>query len=506
MKNIFCLVCLQFLLISALQATENKIIIDYGQNLDSLVSYDKNGKFISKTLYFFEQDLLKQATIETDKNISIYKYIQEQDYYQEEIIAAEKSNSAGTATINSWKKTTEQDPDKTAEYNYIWQNNSWKKSNGTISFYTENLLTRFEEVENDDDEWQTSKWIDYLYYTSAENVSFAGKLKEVHSFADGKTTSSKTTYQYTLVGGVVCLLSEIVYTVDNSKKFQKCMSAAYTYPSNNQDNVVCVISYFDPDTQNLIGKDQYTISTQSGLLSSHKTELFNATNQPIQLRENIYIYSNNNQTVEEKNSISDLLAKKTKIQQSRFSTILDNNKPINVSTEILSDNNWIKEEELAILYNSDEKLIQKEVRKYTSSDNISIPIYKTEWNFNSNSGADTYTSYIYDESLSLMVKDWSFVVFYPGDGNNIKLIETNPKEIFSIYPNPASEYIFISGNIDFNSPIQYSIYNLTGRLEKKGTVYSSEDRILVTDLAPGNYVLRFLKDGKYTSCVFVKHT
>ena len=105
MKTTFCIVCFQILLISALQATENKIIVNYGQNLDSLVSYDKNEKFISKTLYFFEQDFLKQTSIETDKDISTYKYIQEPDYYHEEIIVAEKT--AGNATINNRKKITD---------------------------------------------------------------------------------------------------------------------------------------------------------------------------------------------------------------------------------------------------------------------------------------------------------------------------------------------------------------------------------------------------------------
>ncbi len=500
MKKICFIACFQSLLLFTLQAAGDKIIVDYGQELDSIVSYDKQDNFVSKTRYFFDQDLLKSMTVETSHGVYTYNYTQKQDNVIEEIIFGEK-NAIGSIN-NQTKKTLERSPEKTAEYNYIWQNDAWKDLDGSVMNYSNGLVTRYEGLEGSGSGWIVSNHIDYTYYTTADNPLLAGKLKEIHSFADEKDESSKTTYSYNIIGGFAYLQSEMVYAVDDAGVFQKCMSTEYSYPSNNQENVTCIISYFDPESQKLVGKENHALSGQSGVLDTYQIQMFDSVNTHVKTSKYDYSYLNGKQTVEEMNTISDLLAKGLKQEQTRYSSVSSGGS-VNLAKEVYSGEKWVKDEESSVLYNDKGDLVNKEIRKYIS-ESTSVPVYKTEWNYDPNAGIDTYVVYVYDESLSRVVKGWSFSVFYPGNPDGIEKINIKTKETLSIYPNPASENIFVTGSDSFDEPVQYAIYNLTGKLLKKGIVYSSQEAISVTELTPGNYLLRLGKENKFASCVFIK--
>ncbi|MCL2650092.1 MAG: T9SS type A sorting domain-containing protein [Candidatus Azobacteroides sp.] len=508
MKRFSYFLCLQFLSVFASYAVNDTLVVKYGQDLDSIVSYNKQGEVVSKYYYSFDSDHLSSATIEADNGIYVYQYTYAPDSYIEDVIFSEKAPSSGDLVYQT-RKTIERNADENTEYNYVWQNNSWQKLNGSIAVYTNNMLSQLEDVEGLGDNWIVTKQINYLYYNSSESIPFAGKLKEIHSFSDGVNESAKIEYRYLLINNDICLQSETVYSVDNAGNFQKCMSTEYSYPSNDQENVISTISYFEPETQELIGKEIHTLSRQTDLLNSYQFQAFDASNKMVESRNNSYSYLNNKQTVEETNSITDLTNSSTQVQQTRFSTnLLDGNKPESVVQEILSGNNWVKEEELLTSYNDKGDPIRKDLKRYTGLTQTPVLVYRTEWNYKPGAGVDTYTTYSYDEATSQTVKSWSFAVFYPGDGSidppdALKKVEKSSR--LSIYPNPASENIFVAvEGQEFNPPVQYSIYSLTGKLQQKGVIYTLQDGISVTMLASGNYVLRLTKDGTHSSCVFVK--
>jgi hypothetical protein len=224
--------------------------------------------------------------------------------------------------------------------------------------------------------------------------------------------------------------------------------------------------------------------------------------------ENTYSYLNNKQTVEETNSTISMSGD-TQIRQIRFSTSLSGDKPESVVQEYLSGDNWVKKEEFVTSYNAEGNPLREELKKYTELTQTPVTVYKTEWQYKPGAGVDTYTTYAYDESISQTVKSWSFAVFYPGDGSTgpegLEKTELNKKSQLFVYPNPAYENIFISEeNQESGSPVQYAIYSMTGRLQKKGVINTPQEEISVSTLASGNYVLRLTKDGIHSSCVFVK--
>ena len=488
----------------ALQATENKLVLKYGQDLYMVAAYDKNDKLFSETRFTFEEDLLKSAIVTTATEIHTYNYTQEADNNIEEYIFAEKDSGTGIST-NQTRKIIEQSPDKNAEYNYIWKNNSWLKLNGTIYSYSNKMQTSFEEVKGIDNEWDVIRRVEYFYYTAKENAMLAGKLKKVHSFVN-EEISSKTDYSYILINDAICLQSETVYGVNSVGSFQKCMQTDYAYPSNNQDHVVLEISYYDLATNALVGRDKHTSLKKSGTQDAYQIQVFDGKNIPVRLIKKDYSYQNNNYTVEEKSSVSDLLVAGTENVHSRLSTTFTGNNPVRAMQEIFSEEKWNKKEELLAAYNSEGYLIKKEAIKYSAADAAGISMYKTEWTYDPAAKVDRFTTYAYDELSSQMIKVWSFAVSYGDTYPTIdnKSTEIKPKNSFFIYPNPASENIYISENFDFSSPIQYFIYNLTGKLQKKGFVYSSQEAISVAELPAGNYVFRLAKDGEYASCVFIK--
>ena len=501
-------ICFQFLSVFALCAN-NTLVLKYGQDLDSIVSYNGQGEAVSKFRYFFDSDKLSSATIDSDKGRYNYQYTYTQDNYLEDIIFSEKLSSE--IFENKTRKTISQNTNQHTEYNYIWKNNSWEKAHGVVATYTNNLLSQVEDVKGVDNEWIVTKQMKYSYYNSSESVPFAGKLKEVYSFADGKKESAKIEYRYTLIRNEVCLQSETVYAINDAGVSQKCMSTEYSYPSNNQEIVLSNTSYFEPETQNLIGKEKHTLSRKPETLDMHRFEVFDASNKLTESRESMYFYKNNNLVAEEKISIAKF-PNTTGIhtQQTRFSTNLSEDKPVSVTQEFLSDDQWLKKEELLFTYDTESNsLRKKELKKHTELTRNPVWVYVTEWRYKPGAGIDSYTTYYHDAATSDFKKAWSFSVFYPGDGSTdpegLKKIESDKKSQISIYPNPASENIFISGeNQESDFPIQYVIYNLAGKLQKKGIIYTPQDGISVTMLATGNYVLRLTKDGQHSSCVFVK--
>ena len=75
---------------------------------------------------------------------------------------------------------------------------------------------------------------------------------------------------------------------------------------------------------------------------------------------------------------------------------------------------------------------------------------------------------------------------------------------FSIYPNPASEVLFVDGGTQNGSPMNISIYNITGNLVLQKTLYGNFTAPLdVSELRPGIYIFRIQQGGYMDSKKFL---
>ena len=79
-------------------------------------------------------------------------------------------------------------------------------------------------------------------------------------------------------------------------------------------------------------------------------------------------------------------------------------------------------------------------------------------------------------------------------------IEDNTLELdVFIYPNPTDDYLFIEGN---KNPISISIYNLLGA---EVIAKSAGDKINVSELSKGVYIIRISDGINQTDKKFIKH-
>lgn len=82
--------------------------------------------------------------------------------------------------------------------------------------------------------------------------------------------------------------------------------------------------------------------------------------------------------------------------------------------------------------------------------------------------------------------------------SNIGLFENNIE--LDIYPNPTTDVLNIKGSDSFNTT-EFKIFNLNGQLVKSG-VY--DNKIYVSDLSTGVYLLHLVVDGKPLTNKFIK--
>jgi hypothetical protein len=66
------------------------------------------------------------------------------------------------------------------------------------------------------------------------------------------------------------------------------------------------------------------------------------------------------------------------------------------------------------------------------------------------------------------------------------------KQSFSVYPNPAKNYIQIASV--FTENIDYIVYHSSGKIMKEAKAINANAKIDISDLAPGYYILR-ITDG-----------
>lgn len=72
----------------------------------------------------------------------------------------------------------------------------------------------------------------------------------------------------------------------------------------------------------------------------------------------------------------------------------------------------------------------------------------------------------------------------------------------AVYPNPATNTLVLTGNLNRNLPIKYTIVNLLGEAVKTG--YVTSNKIQIESLLPGVYILKLENDQVFKNIRFVK--
>lgn len=74
------------------------------------------------------------------------------------------------------------------------------------------------------------------------------------------------------------------------------------------------------------------------------------------------------------------------------------------------------------------------------------------------------------------------------------------KEVVNVYPNPATDKIYI----DYGQPIRVAVYNMAGVLVKSKMIHSKHEYISVDDLQSGVYLIRSQNDNTFVKKIIKK--
>jgi len=76
-----------------------------------------------------------------------------------------------------------------------------------------------------------------------------------------------------------------------------------------------------------------------------------------------------------------------------------------------------------------------------------------------------------------------------------------PEALFSIYPNPSSDVVYLQLKQTANHPMNYAVYDLSGRIVKNGTITNTTQPVVdVRNLSSGSYVIQIqTNDQSYIS-------
>lgn len=123
---------------------------------------------------------------------------------------------------------------------------------------------------------------------------------------------------------------------------------------------------------------------------------------------------------------------------------------------------------------------------------------------------DSYIEYTYDNAGNRKSRR---VIIIPSQEK--KSFEYDPKfkekleeldQQFNVYPNPVDQSVFVSLNEDAVKANKKSIviYNLMGKVILRHQAKSNINRIDLSSIGKGIYILRLEYDGKYKECKIIK--
>jgi hypothetical protein len=93
---------------------------------------------------------------------------------------------------------------------------------------------------------------------------------------------------------------------------------------------------------------------------------------------------------------------------------------------------------------------------------------------------------------------------YAKEINTVGLTELKNKDVLSLYPNPAKDILYLSGNV--KKLDVYEVYDLSGKqiLTAKSRLLNKETFIDLTSLDKGIYLLKTDQDGEINYLKFIK--
>lgn len=91
-----------------------------------------------------------------------------------------------------------------------------------------------------------------------------------------------------------------------------------------------------------------------------------------------------------------------------------------------------------------------------------------------------------------------------GDVKNTNMLQSGD-EMFTIYPNPATDIAIIKSNTGVTTISELRIIDMQGKLVHASTPKSTETQVNIADLVPGTYMIEAVTDiGKKTIWKLVK--
>ena len=101
------------------------------------------------------------------------------------------------------------------------------------------------------------------------------------------------------------------------------------------------------------------------------------------------------------------------------------------------------------------------------------------------------------------VRDSVYVASITSSMNDLNL-----QEKIRIYPNPASEVLFLALELEQEQEVVMELFTISNALilrKELGKIKTTETRIMVQDLTPGTYFVRVTLDGRpYNSLVIIE--
>lgn len=110
-----------------------------------------------------------------------------------------------------------------------------------------------------------------------------------------------------------------------------------------------------------------------------------------------------------------------------------------------------------------------------------------------------YSSNVVNKRNILINKGWLFTGDVVGECEKLAVNENKLKNSLSIYPNPASDFIYLNNSKDVKS---YIITDSSGRVIMKDSL--TKDFITIQSLSSGNYILQIITDKNIESFKFIK--
>lgn len=137
-----------------------------------------------------------------------------------------------------------------------------------------------------------------------------------------------------------------------------------------------------------------------------------------------------------------------------------------------------------------------------TGDYISANNGSTWDNVGDSMNASTYAGGMFSVKRDTTKKGGPYAVFDKSSVTGISQVVAS--NVFTVYPNPATDNLYIKNSEATNDLLNITIYDITGRAVSTYTTTNTETNISVSDLAPGQYFLKLYNTKSATVEKFIK--